>query len=388
MRGSITRRGKASWRLKFEAGRDASGKRQTRYITVRGKRADAERELTRLLGDTDRGMFVEPSKTTVAQWLRDWLGGPSDPQPHGLARKTTERYRQLAEQQVIPHLGANTLQKLRPAHVAAWHKRLLESGGKNGRPLSARTCGHAHRVLHRALARAVHQEVLSRNVAAAVPPPKVDASEVEILDASQIAEVLAKLRGHALHAIATAALATGMRRGELLALRLASVDLETGIVKVERSLEETAEGLAFKAPKTAHGRRSISLPPNAVQALREHRRQVLETRMALGLGRPDPDTLLFGMHDGSPMRPDQLSWLWRSACKSLKLPRVSFHALRHTHASALIAAGLDVVIVSRRLGHASPTTTLRVYAHLFQKDDSAAAGAIEAAMRQNNRDGL
>jgi integrase len=103
-------------------------------------------------------------------------------------------------------------------------------------------------------------------------------------------------------------------------------------------------------------------------------------RLALGLGKPDNDTLLFGNLDGSPLRPNQLSWLWRSACKSLKLHRVSFHALRHTHASALIAAGLDVVAISRRLGHANPTVTLNIYGHLFIKDDSAAAMAIDAMM--------
>ena len=88
--------------------------------------------------------------------------------------------------------------------------------------------------------------------------------------------------------------------------------------------------------------------------------------MALGLGRPDGDTLLFGELNGSPWRPDQLSWLWRSACKSLRLPMVSFHTLRHAHASALIAAKLDIVQISRRLGHQDPTVTLRTYAHLFQ----------------------
>ena len=137
----------------------------------------------------------------------------------------------------------------------------------------------------------------------------------------------------------------------------------------------------LEAPKTASGKRTISLPPNAVAVLREQRRKLLETRMALGLGNPNADTLLFGEVDGSPRRPDQLSWLWRSACKSLKLPMVSFHALRHTHASALIAAGLDVVLISRRLGHGSPHVTLGVYGHLFKRDDTAAARAIEAAMR-------
>lgn len=108
--------------------------------------------------------------------------------------------------------------------------------------------------------------------------------------------------------------------------------------------------------------------------------------MALGLGKPDADTLLFGELDGSPRRPDQLSWLWRSACKSLGLPRVSFHALRHTHASALIASGLDVALISRRLGHGSPNVTLRIYGHLFKRGDKDAANAIEAVMTRTRKE--
>jgi integrase len=228
---------------------------------------------------------------------------------------------------------------------------------------------------------AVETEVLVRNVASAISPPKIADEEIEILTADQINVVLNKLQGHPLYEIAVVDLATGMRRGELLALRLSDVDLDSATVRIERSLEETNSGLRFKAPKTKRGKRTISLPSNAVAVLRDHRRKMLEARMALGLGKPGADTLLFGDVDGSPRRPDQLSWLWRSACKSLGLPRVSFHALRHTHASALIAAGLDVVVISRRLGHGSPNVTLGVYAHLFKQDDSAAALAIEAAMR-------
>ena len=386
-RGNITRRGQSSWQLKFDVS-SGNGMRQTRYVTVRGKRQDAQRELTRLLGQADAGTLVEPSKVTVAEYLRAWLGHPAQqgeqalPPPAGLTPKTAERYRELAEGQIIPHLGSIVLQNLRPAKVAEWHAVILKSGSRRGRPLAARTVGHAHRVLHRALERAVETEVLSRNVAAAVSPPKVEAAEIEILDAEQIAETLHKLEGHPLYAVAVAGLATGMRRGELLALRLlADVDLDAGTVRVERSLEETQAGLRFKAPKTAHGRRSISLPESALTVLREHRRKLLEMRLQLGLGRPDADTLVFGQADGAPMRPNQLSWLWRSACKARRLPRVSFHALRHTHASALIAAGLDVLAISRRLGHSNPTVTLNTYGHLFKKDDSAAVDAIEAALR-------
>src|SRR5262245_24004205 len=138
-RGNITRRGKQSWRLKFDIGCDpATGQRQTRLVTVRGTRRDAERELARLLSTVHEGTFVEPSKLTVADYLRQWLDGLD------VAGSTGERYRVLAEQQVIPHLGAVPLQKLRPAQVQAWHQTLLQRGGKDGGPLATRTVAHCH----------------------------------------------------------------------------------------------------------------------------------------------------------------------------------------------------------------------------------------------------
>ena len=377
MRGNITRRGKSSWRIKFDLGRDqATGQRQIRFVTVRGKRQDAEKELTRLLTASDGGTLVDPSKVTVAECLRSWLDGPTD-----LAGKTLERYKQLADQQIIPHLGTVQLQKLRPAQVQDWHSTLLQRGGKGGKPLSARTVGHAHRVLHRALERAVTAEAVSRNVAHAIEPPKVEAEEVEALATGQMAAVLSKLAGNALYVIVTVALSTGMRRGELLALRWSDINLDGAALRVERSLEETKAGLKFKAPKTRHGRRTISLPASAVDALRSHRKAQMEMRLALGMGRPDTDALVFGRPDGAPMSPDNLSRDWRRAVKALKLPEVMFHALRHSHASALISSGLDVLTVSRRLGHGTPVVTLTTYAHLFEKTDQTAAKAIEAALR-------
>jgi integrase len=155
-------------------------------------------------------------------------------------------------------------------------------------------------------------------------------------------------------------------------------------VRVEGSLEELRGGeLRFKVPKTKHGKRTISLPANAVAALRERRRKVLETRMVMGLGKADVDTLVFTDPDGSIIGPSKFTLRWRDACAALDLPRVHFHALRHTHASALIAAGLDVVLIARRLGHASPAVTLNVYGHLFKRDDRDAARAIEAAMTRS-----
>lgn len=377
MTGNITRRGEHSWRVKFEAGaRDGAGARRTRFVTVRGTKKDAQRELTRLLAEVDNGTSVDPSRVTVAEYLRGWLDSDRD-----LSLKTLERYRQLVEQQIIPHLGATPMQKLRPAQVNDWHSVLLKGGGKEGRALSARTVGHAHRILHRAYERALRLEMVSRNPARAVPPPKVDAVEVEILSAEQIAEVLARLDGHPLHPIVALALASGLRRGELCGLAWGALDIDAATARVERSLEETAAGLRFKPPKTRHGYRTVSLSPWVIEILRAHRRRQLEQRLVLGLGRPGPEDLVFALADGSPYAPDKLSRDWGNVVRDRKLPAVMFHALRHSNASALIAGGVDIVTVSRRLGHGSPEITLRVYAHLFNGVDTAAADAIEAAMR-------
>jgi integrase len=379
MTGNITRRGERSWRLKFEAGeRDPiTGKRRTRYVTVHGTKKEARNELIRLLAEVENGTAVDPSRVTIAEYLRGWLDNDRD-----LSPKTRERYMQLSERQIIPHLGSTMLQKLRPGQVHVWQEAILKAGAVDGRPLAARTVGHAHRVLHRAYERALALELVSRNPVHAVPAPKPDAAEIEILSQDDIADVLDRLTGHRLYPIAVVALATGLRRGEICALEWGRVDLDsTATLQVDRSLEETGAGLRFKAPKSHHGRRRISLPASAIDALREHRRQQLEQRLLLGLGRLEPSDLVFPLPDGSPYPPDKLSRDWGNVVRDRKLPPVSFHALRHSHASALIAAGVDIVTVSRRLGHGSPAITLSVYAHRFgDNPDAGAARAMDAAM--------
>ena len=245
----------------------------------------------------------------------------------------------------------------------------MASGGKNGRPLSARTVGHAHHVLHTALERAVGTELLARNVAHAISPPKVALTEI------------AALKGYKLEAIAVLALSTGARRGEILALRWGDVDLTAGTIRIARSLEQTTGSLKFKQPKTARGTRTISLPAAAVEALQVHRKRQLEQRMALGQGKLVAETLVFSTIDGEPMSPNGLSRDWGNFVRAQGLPLVSFHGLRHSHVSALIASGVDPLTISRRIGHANVSTTTNVYGHLFKQTDTTAATAIEAVLK-------
>ena len=172
-----------------------------------------------------------------------------------------------------------------------------------------------------------------------------------------------------------------MRRGELLALRWCDVDLKLAVLKVERSLEQTKGNLRFKSPKTKRGRRAISLPQSVIDMLSQYRKTQLELRLQLGMGKPNADALVFCNHDGSPISPNYFSIMWSRAVTRAGLPKRTFHSLRHSHASALIRAGLDVVRVSRQLGHSKPTITLPTYAHEFQEADTGAADAIAKVLR-------
>src|SRR5262249_36791856 len=148
--------------------------------TVRGRRQDAEKALTAMLGEHDGGTLVDRSRIRVAEHVRAWINAAE------ISPKTRERYRQLCEQQIAPHLGEIELQKLNPATVDTWHATLLEKGGKGGRPLSARTVGHCHRLLHVAVTKAVKAGVLARNVVSVFAPPRVEDGEVEILDEADV----------------------------------------------------------------------------------------------------------------------------------------------------------------------------------------------------------
>jgi integrase len=364
VKGHLIRRGERSWRLKYDLGTDGAGKRQTRYATLRGTRAEAQAQMARILATVAESTHSDPSRETVAEfverWLKDWANANT-------SHATWESYSRLLRKHLVARLAASPVQKLRAADLQAIYAAMAAEG------LADRTRLHLHRVIHVMLKHAMQWGVVARNVASMVDAPRVRAKEMEVLTPVEMQTVLKTLQGKELHPIAAVALASGLRRGELLALRWADVNLEAGHLQVERALEETPRGgLVFKTPKTRHGRRQVTLPPSTVTLLRDHHRAQLEQRILLGRGKEPADALVFGNLDGSPRSPHWVTAAWRKVAKRTGI-RATFHSLRHTHASTLIAEGLDVLTISRRLGHDSPIITLSVYGHLFKSDDRAAA---------------
>lgn len=193
MKGHIRPRGPGAWELKFDVRTD-DGERKTRYVTVHGGKREAQRKLTELLDQVNKGSFIDPSKLALGEFLDRWEGWAATQ----VSAKTLERYKELLTHHVRPHLGARAIQKLRTVDFAELYGR-LQQVKPEGAGLAPRTVGHVHRLLHRVFGHAVKWSVIGGNPVAAAEPPRVQRSEIEILSPDEIRAVLDALRGRPLH---------------------------------------------------------------------------------------------------------------------------------------------------------------------------------------------
>jgi integrase len=381
MQGHIRQRSPGSWEVRYDFGTDpATGKRRIATATVRGDRKAAEKELRRLLRTVDDGSHVDPSHITVRQWLETWLETVrSETSP-----KTFERYGEICRNFLMPALGNISLIRLAPTQIQTAYNAWAIGGRRDGKAggLSPQTRRHMHRVLRTALARAVEQQLIARNPADVFKKrlPKVDRRELVTLTADQSARLLEALAHSRVYWPVLLALSTGMRRGEILALRWKNVDLENGTLRVVESLEQTKTQIRFKSPKSGR-HRAITLPGYAVTELRRLKREQAEALLSLGV-RQSGGTLVCCRGDGEPHQPLSLTYEFARFMRRLKdLPRVRFHDLRHSHATQLLASGVHPKIASERLGHASVGITLDLYSHVTDTMQGEAAAKLDSAMQ-------
>ena len=229
MKGHIRKRGKQSWGIVIDIGHDSDGRRRQKWHAFRGPKRDAQRELTRLLRELDTGAYVEPTHLTVAEYLERWLAHIKQ----SVSALTYERYADIVRQHLVPAFGRTELSQLRPLHIQDFYAKALTSGRLDGRGgVSAQTVLHYHRVLHQALKQALRWQLIVRNPAESVTPPRPTAIEYDTLDEAMTGRLLAACEGKPLYMPVLIAAATGMRRGEILALRWADVDLQTRMIHV------------------------------------------------------------------------------------------------------------------------------------------------------------
>lgn len=378
MRGSIYRRGEA-WTVKIERPRRADGRRQYRYETVATRR-EAERLRAKLVHDLNAGTYIEPCDLFVREHLHEWLDYVST----RLSARTVQRYREIVEGHLVPGLGQKRLVDLRPLDISRYYDHALAHGRLGGdAPLARATLVKFHHILHKALKDAVAWQRIASNPAAAVTVPNGVGKPTTTARSLSDEECAVLLRAAAdrLYLPTLLALATGMRRGELLGLRWRDIDLDGAKLRVAHSLEEAGGALTLKEPKTRAGRRTVPLPATAVRALRHHRAAQDELRLGRGSAYHDRD-LVFPWPDGTPWRPSAFSVAFHRLVTKSGIEQARFHDLRHTHATQLLRAGVAPKVVSERLGHANIAITLDIYAHVLPEMQNEAADRTDVVLQK------
>jgi integrase len=345
-----------------------TGKRRRKRITARTKR-EVETQVAELIHKAETG-FTAAGKLTVREFFDRWLESAVPT----LRASTARRYRDVARLHIVGVIGNVQLAKLTPADVQRLYANRLASG------LSPTSVHHIHAILHRALDQAVRWGLLMRNVTDMVDPPRRSSPEMRAWDARQVAAMLAAAAGDELEALWRLAVFSGMRRGEMLGLRWADVDLERGELAVRRTLSRGATSrLESGEPKTAAGRRRVSLPASVVDSLRRHRVRQLEQRLAAGPAYVDHE-LVFATESGAPLHPNSLYLRFGRLIARAGVPAIRFHDLRHTNATVDLATGTHPKVVQERLGHASISETLDRYSHLTPNMQREAADRLDAAI--------
>jgi len=284
MKGYIVKRGKDTLTLIFDLGPDPkTGGRQQRWETIpdRGRR-NAQRILNSRLASIEDGAFVAQSDILLEDFLSRWLEAWAK---QHVSPRTFDRYEEIVLKHLSPALGKVELAKLTAFEIQAYYSKTLKSGRRKGGSLSPRTVLHHHRILRQALSRAVLWDLLIRNPTDKVEPPRVPRIEMHALNEKQSLALIALVEANRVLVLpVTLAITTGLRRGEILGLKWADINLDTSTMSICRTLEQSKARLEFREPKTERSRRAVALPAVAVQALRKHRADQARLRLKLGCG--------------------------------------------------------------------------------------------------------
>nr|MBA2769294.1 site-specific integrase [Sporichthyaceae bacterium] len=318
-----------------------------------------------------RGDYVDRSATTVTSYLREWQVSHSV----AVKPKTMAGYRELAERYVIPHIGSMRLQGVRPGTLSRLYRDLLAGGGHGGRPLSPRTVEMVHRMLSKAFRDAVRvEQLIQSSPVERATRPRVRGAEPKVIWApAELGVFLSHAALHRLGAFYRLAAYTGARRGELLHLRWPDIDLDGAEVTFSGSTD-VIDGERVEGTTKGDRSRVVSLDPGTVEVMREHRRAQVVEQLAAGQWWRGDGELVFRAENGAPLYPSSVSSLMRKLVAASGLTHARLHDLRHLHATTLLLAGVPVHVVAARLGHADPSITLKVYAHVLREQ---AAGVAE-----------
>ena len=380
------RDGRTVFDLTWNTGRMVDGKPERRYETIDGPpvrtKTDAKNYWIAKLPEMRAAAKSTTAKTTLRDYLDVWL---RDYGSQHLKPTTRDSYAACIEQHILRELGDTRLGELTPAIVSAWQAALLRKPSRRGGTIAPRTVAYARAVLRSALHEAVNQEIIESNPVDRVRAPRQDKHEAVAVTPEQAAALVAAVTPR-MKPVVDFVWRSGLRLGESLGLKWEDVDLEARTITVRNNLVRAAgrtltdnpgKQTFTQAPKTERGARTFALMPNAVTLLRSHRARQAEERLKAGERWQDTG-FVFTTKDGRHLSRNHVEHAFHDAREKAGLPRaVTFHSLRHGYATIAKRAGVDLVEVSKALGHSTPAFTATVYQHVTPESQHEAADQME-----------
>jgi integrase len=354
-------------------------KRGSRYraqtIPVKGKRAsrsfktkaEAQEWLRSMQTKLDRGFDYQGSKVSLGEYLTQWLEAAKA----YLRDMTAIHYQQVIRSHILPGIGSVRLADLTLFRLERFYSELVQAG------VGIRTVRIVHSILHISLGKAVHYGLLMTNPTQGAALPRYQHAEMRVLDESQVVQFLVAAHGSHYEALYYLAINTGMREGELFGLKWSDLHWDMGVLYVQRQVQSIpGKGKIFTEPKTVAGRRPLKLGEGVLQKLRIHKEQQAFQK-ALAVNKWKENDLVFPTRIGTPEDPGNLRKDFLRVLDMAGLPHIRFHDLRHTSASIQLNRGVPILVVSKRLGHAKPSTTLNVYSHLYMESQDEPARIMD-----------
>lgn len=358
MRGTVTKK-RDRWYICYYIGKDANGKWKQKWEGSWDTKKAAEKVLRQRITELEETFERKVESCTLKVYLQNWLDTYCTER---LAPNTIRGYRVNIDKHIVPYIGQIRLDALKPSDIQGLYSKLLAQG------LSGTTVRYVHNNLHRALAVAVRQQVMSRNPADCVEPPVIDRYEAATLNNEQVRRLLTACHGTDIYVPVLLAVTLGLRRGEVLGLQWQDIDWQQSTLSIRRSASFRNGGMVMGNTKTRSSRRTLLLPVGVAHELQELNDGCLPT---------EP---ICRRSDGTILTTNALYHQFAEVLKLSGLPHIRFHDLRHTYATLMLRNGVPAKIASSILGHSSIGITLNTYSHVLTEMQQGAAGVIDGIL--------
>lgn len=366
----LRKKGTKKWQIILELERDPiTGERKRKYKTVSGTKKEAEAKMAELIQRYENnGALIEPKKMRMEELMGQFLNSHQ----HNVATRTADRYRGIINSHLIPDLGHFQVREIKPIHIESYQNKKINSGKINGEGLSAQTVRMHHNLLSSIFKYAQRLELVDKNPVKLVPSPKEKMTKSDYLSKEELKELLNYTEGLWIHDFIKVAVATGMRRGEMLGLEWKDVDLDSKRISVVQALKRTSKGIELSEPKTKSSIRSIAITDSTIKIMKKIKTEQSKRKLKLGKKYDKTYDLVFCEEDGRYCNPNTVTRRFKRVAKAVGLGHYKLHDLRHTMASLLIKIA-NPKVVQERLGHSSISMTMDLYSHLSQDIQQKAA---------------